>query len=97
MIDLDDCIAFCSLTEEDILAIAEHEHVPEIAAAGLAIYLRYRDYGTEAIRNMIVDNIRASQSRKDWQRVQSLLHALHHFLKTHPEARPEQRPWSSGL
>jgi hypothetical protein len=23
-----------------------------------------------------------------------LLHVLHHFLKAHPEARPNQHPWS---
>jgi hypothetical protein len=32
MITLEDCIAFCGLTEEEVLAIAEHEHRPEIVA-----------------------------------------------------------------
>ena len=27
MITLEDCVAFCGLTEEEMLAIAEHEHV----------------------------------------------------------------------
>ena len=36
MITLEDCIAFCGLTEEEVLAIAEHEHVPEMAASALA-------------------------------------------------------------
>jgi hypothetical protein len=40
MITLGDCVALCGLTEEEVLAIAEHEHVPEIAAAALAEYLR---------------------------------------------------------
>jgi hypothetical protein len=26
--------------------------------------------------------------------VLNLLHVLHHFLKTHPEARPSVHPWS---
>jgi len=30
MITLEDCIEFCGLTKEEVLAIAEHEHVPEI-------------------------------------------------------------------
>ena len=33
MITLRDCMAFCGLTEKEVLAIAEHEHVPEIAPA----------------------------------------------------------------
>ena len=27
MISLDDCIALCGLTEDEVLAIAEHEHI----------------------------------------------------------------------
>jgi hypothetical protein len=94
MITLEDCVAFCGLTEEEVLAIAEHEHMPEIAATALAEYLMYQEHGTEKIRDMIVDDIRASQARNDRQHVLTLLHVLHHFLRTHPEARPEQHPWS---
>jgi hypothetical protein len=36
MITLEDCIAFCGLTEQEVLAIAEHEHIPEMAASALA-------------------------------------------------------------
>ena len=35
MISLQDCIDLCGLTEEQVLAIAEHEHIPEIVAASL--------------------------------------------------------------
>jgi len=94
MITLEDCVAFCGLTEEEVLAIAEHEHMPEIAAAALAEYLTYQEHGTEKIRDMIVDDIRASQARNDRQHVLTLLHVLHHFLRTHSEARPAQHPWS---
>ena len=94
MITLEDCVAFCGLTEEEVLAIAEHEHMPEIAAAALAEYLTYQEHGTEKIRDMIVDDIRASQARNDRQHVLTLLHVLHNFLRTHPEARPDQHPWS---
>jgi len=31
MITLEDCIGLCGLTEEEVLALAEHEHLPEIA------------------------------------------------------------------
>jgi hypothetical protein len=36
MIALADCLAMCGLSEDEVLAIAEHEHIPEIAAAALA-------------------------------------------------------------
>jgi hypothetical protein len=60
MITLEDCVALCGLTEEEVLAIAEHEHMPEIAAAALAAYLSYQEHGTEKIRDVIVDDIRAA-------------------------------------
>jgi pimeloyl-ACP methyl ester carboxylesterase len=40
------------LTEEQVLAIAEHEHLPEIAAAALAQYLLKREHGMEKVRDM---------------------------------------------
>jgi len=39
MISLEDCIGLCGLSEAEVAAIAEHEHVPEIAATTLAQYV----------------------------------------------------------
>ena len=89
MICLQDCIALCGLTEEEVLAIAEHEHVPEIVAASMAQYLLNQQHGADKIRDMIVDDVRAAQARGDSRHTQTLLHALHHFLRDHPEARPD--------
>jgi hypothetical protein len=97
MITLEDCLAFCGLTEEQVLAIAEHEHIPEIAAAALAEYLACKEHGMEKIRDMIIDDIRANQARNDCDHVLTLLHVLHHFLRAHPEVCPEKHPWSGRL
>lgn len=96
MISLEDCIAFCGLTEEEVLAIAEHEHLPEIDAAAFAQCLLSQEHGSEKVRDMIVDDIRQAQFDGNKEHVLSLLHALHHFLKTHPEARSSRRTWSSS-
>jgi hypothetical protein len=94
MISLEDCIALSGLTEEEVLAIAEHEHLPEIAATALAQYLLKQEHGMEKIRDMIVDDIRQAQQRQDKAHILTLLHVLHHFLKSHPEVCPPQHPWS---
>jgi hypothetical protein len=95
MITLEDCIGLCGLTEEEVLAIAEHEHLPEIAASAMAQYLLSLEHGSEKVRDMIVDDIRQAQRlRGDEDHMVTLLHVLHHFLKTHPEARPSEHPWS---
>jgi hypothetical protein len=94
MITLEDCIALCDLTEEEILAIAEHEHLPEIAAVAYGQYLFSNKNGTKKIYEMIVDDIRDGQHRNDRAHVQTLLHVLHHFLQSHPEAVPKIHPWT---
>ena len=38
MITIEDCIALSELTEPEILAIAEHEHVPEMIAVEMGNY-----------------------------------------------------------
>lgn len=48
----------CGLTQDEVLAIAEHEHIPEIAAAALGQYLLTQDDGTEKISAMLRDDIR---------------------------------------
>ena len=86
MISIEDCIAFCGLTEEEVLALAEHEHIPEIAAAALGRYLLDQKDGCQAIRRMIVDDIRGAMSRGDEPHAAELMSALRHFLAEHPEA-----------
>ena len=87
MITLDDCVGLCGLTEEEVLAIAEHEHLPEIAATALAAYLSSQEHGSEKIMDMIFDDIRQAQLRGDKEHVVTLLHVLHHFLKTSPRGQ----------
>lgn len=97
MITLDDCVGLCGLTEEEVLAIAEHEHLPEIAATALAQYLMCHKHGSEEVRDMIVDDIRHAEAIGDKAHTLTLLHVLHHFLKTHPEAMPTHHPWSGRM
>ena len=86
MIALEDCMAMCGLTQEEIDAIAEHEHIPEIAAAALADYLMHKQRGPAMVRDMIRDDIRHAIRVGNAQHARQLIHALNHFLKEHPEA-----------
>jgi hypothetical protein len=69
MITLQDCIGLSGLTEEEVLAVAEHEHLPDIAATALAQYLLSQEHGTEKIRDMIVDDVRQAQHSGDKKHV----------------------------
>ncbi len=94
MISLEDMIGMSGLTEEEILAIAEHEHVSPSVATNYASYLAQGHEGLEQVRNMIIDDIREAQAAGNSSHERELLHVLHHFLRSHPEERPEVHPWS---
>jgi hypothetical protein len=82
MISLEDCIALCGLTESEVAAIAEHEHVPEIAAAILARYLLAEKDGSRKIRDMLVDDIRAALAAGNGRHAAELVSALRHFMSS---------------
>ena len=95
MISYEDCAAMCGLDRDEIAAIAEHEHVPELAAAALGNYLLHKAGGEAEIRRMLVDDIRASLIDNRLEHATELLMALRHFLCDHPNAattcgRPDQ-------
>ncbi len=86
MISLVDCIGLCGLTEEEVLALAEHEHIPEIVATALAENLLCQSDGCRKIGAMIADDVSWAAARGDRQHAEELKSILHHFVTTHPEA-----------
>jgi hypothetical protein len=91
MLALEDCIALCDLTEEEVLAIAQHEHIPEIAAAEMASYLVRRPDGEMTIKSMIRDDIREAEARGERGRTLSLKLVLRNFVLQHPRCEERHR------
>lgn len=88
MITLEDCIGLCGLDADEVAAISEHEHIPEIAAAAMASYLLRQPHGSEAICTMIIDDIRAALGGGDNKHAAVLLTVLKRFIDQHPWACP---------
>jgi hypothetical protein len=86
MISYEDCIALCGLNAGEVAAIAEHEHIPAIAASALANYLVHKAGGEKAIKRMIVDDIKLALEEQRPLHATELLRALRHFLSEHPHA-----------
>ena len=86
MISLEDCIALCGLTKDEVLALAEHEHIPEIAATALAHHLLAQSEGCRRIGAMIADDVTFANARGDRQHAEELQVTLHEFVTTHPDA-----------
>jgi len=87
MISVEDCIGMCGLAQDEVAAIAEHEHIPEIAAAALASYLLKESGGGERIRTMIIEDIHKALDEGRIRHAAELFMALRHFLEEYPQAR----------
>jgi hypothetical protein len=88
MLSLQDCLEYVRLTEAEIDAIAEHEHLPPIIAAELANYLIETPQGVPTLKRMIIEDIEHAVARGDWAHAGKLRMVLKHFVATHPEQGP---------
>jgi hypothetical protein len=85
----DDCLELCQLSEAEVLAIAEHEHIPAIAALELGDYLVHSPAGEQQVKAMIRDDIAAAQASGDARRALALKSIIRDYILKHPccEAR----------
>ena len=91
MLTLEDCLGLCGLTEDEVLAIAEHEHIPEMAATELGSYLLRTPEGELCIKAMIRDDIEAAKARHERERVLVLKALLRNFVLQHPRCEERHR------
>jgi hypothetical protein len=91
MLTLEDCIALCGLDEGEVDAIAEHEHIPEIAAAELGNYLVHSPEGELRIKAMIRDDLAAACRCGDRKRELALKRMLRDFVLKHPRCEERHR------
>lgn len=85
MLTYEDCIGLSALTEDEIKAIAEHEHVPEIVALEFGHYLIETEDGVPAIKAIIMDDIAHANEEGNYNHASKLKLVLRHFVETHPE------------
>ena len=85
MLSLVDIMDMCECTEEEIQAIAMHEHVPDAIASELAAYMINREDGVPMIRKIILEDIEHAKAMGNHQQAEKLNDVLVHFVATHPE------------
>ena len=89
MLTYQDCLDLCELEEDEVEAIAEHEHLTEIAALELGNYLIHSPDGVPMIERMILDDIERARARHDFRHAAKLRLVLKHFVDSHPEHRAQ--------
>lgn len=86
MLSLQDCCDFCSLSEDEVAAIAEHEHLPEVAAAGCGQELLQSAAGIFRLHDFIRDDIGVARLHGDTAHACHLEAVLSGFEHSHPES-----------
>lgn len=86
MITFEDCLGLCDLDEEEVIAIAEHEHVPYIVAVELAECLAQSGNSAPVLHNMIDERIRHAWAHGDHTLALRLTHMLDHVGAYQPHA-----------
>lgn len=86
MLTLQECLEFCDLTEDEIHAIAEHEHLPEIVAAELGDCLLQTEEGVCLIRRYMQEDISLAEAHGQRSKAQHLAEVLAQFNAAHPVA-----------
>ena len=85
MLTYEDCLGMTDLTQEEVKAIAEHEHCHEIIALELGNYLVHTAEGRPRIRRMILDDIAMAEARGDAARTARLKLVLRDFCAKYAE------------
>ncbi len=83
MLTIEDCIELSELSEDEILAIAEHEHLTEMVALELGNYLTHTRDGERRIKRMICDDIDHARQCGKLERAAALKLVLKHFVQLH--------------
>ena len=91
MLTLEDCIGLCGLTEEEILAIAEHERIPEMAAIEFGNYLVRAPDGELFIKAIIQDDIVAAAATGNQHHALALKLVLRNYILQHPRCNARCR------
>lgn len=84
MLSLEDIIGLSDCTEEEIAAVAMHEHIPDAVAAELASYIVHSKDGVPKLRSIIKEDIEEAQRKGNTEQVAQLKQVLLHFIARHP-------------
>lgn len=84
MLSMQECLDFCELTEDEIDAIAEYAHVPEIVAAELGESLLQSTEGICLIKHYIYKDIENAEAHGHRAKAERLYQVLDHFNTMHP-------------
>ena len=85
MLTLKDCMGMSGLEDDEIEAIAEHEHIPEIAATEMGSYLLSTSDGRRRIKQMLIDDLVHACEIGNARRANGLRRVISNYVAHHPD------------
>lgn len=86
MITVEDVVGMTCLSEEEVAALAEHDHLSDYDAALLGEYLMHQHHGAAKVQQMICEDVREALHKDNVAHAKELYKVLHHFLSEYPDA-----------
>lgn len=84
MLSIRDCLDYCDLTDDEVSLIAEHEDIPDVAAAQIACGLVQTNEGVVLLTQYMIDMIARAESRGEVDRAEHMRSICARFQHDHP-------------
>ncbi len=84
MLSIRDCLDYCDLTDDEIELIAEHEDIPDAAAAQLVCGLVQTPEGVVIITRYMQELIDRAHRRGDAEKARRAQQVCARFMADHP-------------
>lgn len=84
MLTLQDCVEMSGIDWDELVAIAHHEHLPDMVALEKAHAFLQQEWGAPAVRQMVIDEVRRSIENGNSKEAVTALRILEHTFEAHP-------------
>jgi len=84
MLSIRDCLDYCDLTDDEIELIAEHEGIPDVAAAQMACGLVQTPEGTLLLTRCIEDLLERAKRDGQKDKLRRARAVYQRFITDHP-------------
>jgi hypothetical protein len=84
MLSIRDCLDYCDLTEDEVALIAEHEGIPEVAAAQVVCGMVQTPEGVLVLTQCMQDLIETATRRGEFKKAEIARDVCARFMADHP-------------
>ena len=84
MLPIRDCLDYCDITDDEVALVAEHEGIPDAAAAQVVCGLVQTPEGVLLLTNFMLDLVERANERGDPEKAAKAKSVCARFMADHP-------------